>query len=196
LLFSLLVAGITIVDGFYVVYYFGLGFLGPFVLALGAVVFIVGRNILTYGYVGGPFGVFDSLSNYWTDLNWRDVRLTVAAARIALVQLARGRVDVQTLRSPQDIGKSNLAKKIRGRRLILWVAAIVITPILTLSLIQFLTFLSGAQSLPRWLRSLGIVTAIQGQLFLVSFILIIAMLIVLFYAFSSIFEILAETRRK
>jgi len=184
------------VDGFYVVYYFGLGFLGPFVLALGAVVFIVGRNILTYEYVGGPFGVFDSLSNYWTDLNWRDVRLTVATARIALVQLARRRVDVEALRSPQDIGKSDLAKKLRGRRLILWVAAIVITPILTLSLSQLLTVLSGAESLPRWLRSLGIVTAIQGQLFLVSFILIIAMLIVLFYAFSSIFEILARTRRK
>jgi len=187
LLSSLLVAARTVVDGFYVIYYFGLGFLGPIVFALGAVVFIASRNILVYGYVGSPFGLFDALLNYW-----RDLRLTVASARIVLVQLAHARVDVQTLRSTEHGGKSNLAKKLRERRLILWVAAIVITPILTLSLIQVLTVLSGAQSLPRWLRSLGIVTAVQGQLFLVSFILIIVMLMVLFYAFSSIFEILAN----
>jgi len=191
LLYSLLVAARTVVDGFYVIYYFGLGLLGPIVLALGAVVFIASRNILSYGYVGSLFGLFDALSNYW-----RDLRLTVATARIALVQLTQGRVDVQTSRSTDHVSKSNLAKRLRGGRLILWVAAIVIAPILTLSLIQLLTILSGTQSLPRWLRSLGIVTAIQGQLFLVSFILIIVMLIVLFYAFSSIFEILAETRRK
>jgi hypothetical protein len=191
LLSSSLVAARTVVDGFYVIYYFGLGFLGPIVFALGAIVFIASRNILVYGYVGSLVGVFNALSNHW-----RDLRLNMATARIALAQMAHERVDVQSSRSTEYIGKSNLAKKLRQRRLILWVAAIVIAPILTLSLIQLLTVLSGTQSLPRWLRSLGIVTAIQGQLFLVSLILIIAMLIVLFYAFSSIFEILAETRQK
>jgi len=191
LLSSLLVAARTVVDGFYVIYYFDLGFLGPIVLALGAVVFIASRNILIYGQVRSPFGLLDKLSNYS-----RDLRLSVATARIFLVQLAQNRVNVQTSTSAEYVSKSNLAKKLRERRLILWIATIVIAPILTLSLIQVLTFLSGTESLPRWLRSLGIVTAIQGQLFLVSFILIIAMLIVLFYAFSSIFEILAETRQK
>lgn len=189
LLCSSLVASRTVVDGFYVIYYFGLGFLGPIVFALGAVVFIASRNILVYGYVGSFIGLLDALSNYW-----RDLRLTVATARIALVRLAQEPVKVETWPT-EHVGKSNLAK-LRDRRLILWVAVIVIAPILALSLIQVLTFLSGTQSLPRWLRSLGVVTAIQGQLFLVSFILIIAMLIVLFYAFSSIFEILAETRQK
>jgi len=189
LLSSLLVAARTVVDGFYVIYYFSLGFLGPIVLALGAAVFIASRNILVYGYVGSPFALFDALSSYW-----RDLKLTVATARIALVQLAQGRADVQALRSTEYISKSSLAKSLRDRRLITWIAAIVIAPILTLCLIQLFSILSGAQSLPRWLRSLGIVTAIQGQLFLVSFTLIIIMLIVLFYAFSSIFEILAERR--
>jgi len=196
LLSSLIIAARTVVDGFYIIYYFDLGFLGPIVVALGAVLFVASRNILIYGFVGRPFGLFEPLSNHWRNLNWRDLRLIVATARIALIQSARGRSEVQPLRSAEHQGKSSFAKKLRDRRIILWVAAVVITPILTLSLIQLLTFLSGAQSLPRWLRSLGIVTAIQGQLFLVSFILIIAMLIVLFYAFSSIFEILAETRRK
>jgi len=191
LLCSSLIAARTIVDGFYVIYYFSLGFLGLMVFALGAIVFIASRNILIYGYVGSPFGLFVALSNYW-----RDLRLTVVTARIALFQLAQGRVDVPTSRSTGYVSEVSLAKRLRDRRLILWVAAIVITPILTMSLIQLLGVLSGAQSLPRWLRSLGIVTAIQGQLFLVSFFLIIAMLIVLFYAFSSIFEILAETRQK
>lgn len=190
LLSSLLIAARTVVDGFYAIYYFNLGFLGPIVFASGAVAFIASRNILTYGYVGSPSGLFVALSNCL-----RDLRLAVATARIVLVRLAKGRVEVQPLKSTENVGKSSLAK-LRDRRLIIWVAAVVVTPILTLSLIQVLTFLSGTQSLPRWLRSLGIVTAIQGQLFLVSFILIIAMLIVLFYAFSSIFEILAETRQK
>jgi len=190
LLSSSLVAARTIVDGFYVIYYFDLGFLGPIVFALGAVVFVANRNILVYGYVGSLVGLLDALSKYS-----RDLRLTVATARIALVRLAQEPVKVETSRSTEHVGRSNPAK-LRDRRLILWVAAIVIAPILTLTLIQALTILSGTQSLPRWLRSLGIVTAIQGQLFLVSFILIIAMLIVLFYAFSSIFEILAETRQK
>ena len=191
LLSSLLVAARTVVDGFYVIYYFGLGFLGPIVFALGAVVFIASRNILIYGHFGSLSGLFNVLSNYR-----RDLTLTLATARIALFRLAQQRANVETSRSTEHVGKSDLARRLRGRSLILWVAAIVITPILTLSLIQALTILSGTQSLPRWLRSLGIVTAIQGQLFLVSFILIIAMLIVLFYAFSSIFEILAETRQK
>ena len=194
LLSSLIVAARTVVNGFYIIYYFDLGFLGPIVLALGVVLFVASRNILVYGFVGRPFRPLN-LSNNWRNLNWRDLRLIVATARIALIQLAKRRVEMQPLRSTEHVSKPSLAK-LRDRRLILWVAAIVITPILTLSLIQVLTFLSGTQSLPRWLRSLGIVTAIQGQLFLVSFILIIAMHIVLFYAFSSIFEILAETRQK
>jgi len=191
LLSSLLVAVRTLVDGFYAIYYFNLGFLGPIVLALGAVVFIASRNILTYGYLGSPFGLFVAPSKYL-----RDLRLILATARIVLVQLVQGRVDMQTLRSTEYVSNSSLAKRLRNTRLILWVATIVIAPTLTLSLIQLLTLVSGTQSLPRWLRSLGIVTAIQGQLFLVSFILIIIMLIVLFYAFSSIFEILAERRRE
>jgi len=194
LLSSLLVAARTVVDGFYIIYYFDLGFLGPIVLALGAVLFFASRKILVYGFVGRPFGILDSISN-WRNVNWRDLRLIVATARTDLIRLAEREVEVQPLRSAEHVGNFSLAK-LRDRRLILWVAAIVITPILTLSLIQVLTFLSGTQSLPRWLRSLGMVTAIQGQLFLVSFFLIIAMLIVLFYAFSSIFEILAETRQK
>ena len=190
---SLLVAARTVLDGFYIIYYFDLGFLGPIVLALGVVLFFASRKILVYGFVGRPLGILDSISN-WRNANWRDLRLIVATARIALTQLTEGRVEVQP-RSAEHVGNFSLAR-LRDRRLILWVAAIVIAPILTLSLLQVLTSLSGTQSLPRWLRSLGIVTAIQGQLFLVSFILIIAMLIVLFYAFSSIFEILAETRQK
>jgi len=191
LLYSLLVAVRTLVDGFYAIYYFNLGFLGPIVLALGAVVFVASRNILTYGYLGSPFGLSVAPSKYL-----RDLRLILATARIVVVHLTQGRVDVQTLRSTEYVSNSSLAKRLRNTRLILWVATIVIAPILTLSLIQLLTLVSGTQSLPRWLRSLGIVTAIQGQLFLVSFILIIVMLIVLFYAFSSIFEILAERRRE
>jgi len=190
-LFSLLITARIIVDGLYVIYYLGLGSLGPIVLAIGAVVLTASRNILAYGYVGSPLGLFGTPSSYW-----RDLKLTVATLRIALVKIAHERVGVQTSRSAEHFEKSNLGKKLCGRRLMLWVAAIVITPILTLSLIQFLTVISGAQSLPRWLRSLGIVTAVQGQLFLVSFILIIVMLIVLFYAFSSVFEILTETRQK
>jgi len=191
LLSSSLVAARTILDGFYVIYYFDLSFLGPIVFALGAVIFVASRNILVYGYVGSLSDLFTALSNYS-----RDLKLTFATAHIALVQLAKGRVDVRPSKSAENLVKSNPAKRLRGRRLALWVAAAFITPILTLSLIQVLTTLSGAPSLPRWLRSLGIVTAIQGQLFLISFFLIIVMLIVLFYAFSSIFELLAETRRK
>jgi hypothetical protein len=45
---------------------------------------------------------------------------------------------------------------------------------------------------PWWIRELGLVTQIQAQAFLVAFVAILAGMAILFYVFSSIFEIVSR----
>jgi hypothetical protein len=60
------------------------------------------------------------------------------------------------------------------------------TPIALLLLLEALIQMTGVQSLPRWLRSIGIVTPVQGQVMLVAFAAIIITVGIMVYAVASL----------
>ncbi len=82
-------------------------------------------------------------------------------------------------------------KPVRGR-LVLWLFVAVLAPIILLVFLEALMQLAGITGLPRWLRSLGIVTAIQGQVMLIAFASIIITIALVVYAISSLFDLLAR----
>jgi heme/copper-type cytochrome/quinol oxidase subunit 1 len=82
--------------------------------------------------------------------------------------------------SPQD----------RKRQLIKAVGALLLIPVGTLVFLQILMNLSGVENLPRWLRSLGVVTELQGKLFLAGFVATILMIAGMIYAVLTLFEVL------
>jgi hypothetical protein len=81
--------------------------------------------------------------------------------------------------------------KLKNKRLWSLIATIILCPFITLNLLQLLWKISKIQEAPKWLRSLGIVTQIQGILYIASFILIIIMLTVMIYSITVIFEAFA-----
>jgi len=86
----------------------------------------------------------------------------------------------------------------RRRRLTaaILVAALVLVPLATLTFLQILMNISGVENLPRWLRSLGVVTELQGKLFLVGLIAIVVMILGMVYAVTTLFEILGQREKQ
>jgi len=82
----------------------------------------------------------------------------------------------------------------QGRRLriMMVVGALVLIPLATLGFLQVLMSISGVENLPRWLRSLGVVTELQGRLFLVGIMAIIVMIAAMIYAVITLFEFLGR----
>lgn len=78
--------------------------------------------------------------------------------------------------------------KLKNKKLWILLATIILCPFITLNLLQLLWKISKIQEAPKWLRSLGIVTQMQGILYLASFILIIIMLTVMIYSITAVFE--------
>jgi hypothetical protein len=75
------------------------------------------------------------------------------------------------------------------------VAALILVPLATLTFLQILMNISGVENLPRWLRSLGVVTELQGKLFLVGLVAIVAMILGMVYAVATLFEILGKREK-
>jgi hypothetical protein len=84
------------------------------------------------------------------------------------------------------------AKKNKGRlrngRLWISLALAILCPFITLSLLQLFWKISKIQELPKWLKGLGIVTQMQGILYIAAFILILIMLTIMVYLIATIFE--------
>jgi uncharacterized membrane protein len=72
------------------------------------------------------------------------------------------------------------------------VVALILIPLVTLGFLQILMSISGVENLPRWLRSLGVVTELQGRLFLVGLVAIIVMVAAMIYAVITLFEFLGR----
>ncbi|MBS7655709.1 hypothetical protein KEJ50_04320 [Candidatus Bathyarchaeota archaeon] len=79
--------------------------------------------------------------------------------------------------------------KLKNKKLWILLATIILCPFITLNLLQLLWKISKIQEVPKWLRSLGIVTQMQGILYLISFLLILIMLAVMIYSITAVFEI-------
>jgi len=94
-------------------------------------------------------------------------------------------------RSPQiGIGPVSFPRA-RGKkkvRLPILVLLLVLIPFLLLFLLQFMLDYFLTQSIPSWYRELGIVSEIQGAIFLVGFFSIIVALAVVLYLIMSIWE--------
>ncbi len=72
------------------------------------------------------------------------------------------------------------------------ITTIVLIPLVTLGFLQILMIVSGVENLPRWLRSLGVVTELQGRLFLLGLVAIVVMIAIMIYAITTLFEILSR----
>ena len=72
------------------------------------------------------------------------------------------------------------------------VGALVLIPLVTLGFLQVLMSISGVENLPRWLRSLGVVTELQGRLFLVGLVAIVVMIAAMIYTLITAFEFLGR----
>ena len=184
--FSLLLAVKTTLAGLHAIYYIDIEALAPAVLVLSVIVLFYSRNILLGGNI--VLDIVHVFSNLWTDVLWT---LSAACSVVASI-----RTDAVDLGSDARLDKPIIDRKHRGERLAFWIAVIVTAPIVALSVMEMIVHLSGAQSLPRWLRGLGIVTAVQGQLVLVSLGIVILTMVIMLYAFLTVFEILSDTREK
>jgi len=92
---------------------------------------------------------------------------------------------------PQISLKTPTQKK--GRWLITKaLVALILVPLMTFTFLQALVIASGVQNMPRWLRSLGVVTELQGRLFLVGLIAIVIMVGGMVYGIATLFEILSR----
>jgi hypothetical protein len=85
--------------------------------------------------------------------------------------------------------------KLKNKKLWISLATVILCPFITLSLLQLFWRLSKIQETPKWLKSLGIVTQIQGALYIASFILIIVMLTIMIYSVTVIFEVFAQSNK-
>ena len=72
------------------------------------------------------------------------------------------------------------------------VAALVLIPLATLGFLQVLTVISGVENLPRWLRSFGLVTELQGRFLIVGLIAVVVMIAAMIYAVITLFELLGR----
>jgi hypothetical protein len=79
-----------------------------------------------------------------------------------------------------------------NKQLLVWVAIIVLAPLIAFGLIELIITLTGVNELPRWLRSLGIVEQAQGRAMLLIMVTIFVMVGVLVYAIVSVLDILAQ----
>lgn len=94
-------------------------------------------------------------------------------------------------RSPQiDIRPVSfpLARRKKRVRLLILVSLLVLMPFLLLGLLQFMLDYFLTKSIPSWYRGLGIVSEIQGAIFIVGFFSIIVAIGVILYLIMSIWE--------
>jgi hypothetical protein len=89
-------------------------------------------------------------------------------------------------------GVKGVIRRMKSGKLLLLTLILALSPILVLILLEFAAEYMGIQSIKPRFRQLGIVTEIQGKIFLVGFFLILIMLVALVYAMTSIFDILAR----
>jgi hypothetical protein len=81
--------------------------------------------------------------------------------------------------------------RIKAVKILLLLLALVLVPVASLSLIQFIANCMGVEALPKWLKALGIVEQVQGQFFLIGFAVILAMLAVLIYIILSMLDVIS-----
>jgi hypothetical protein len=101
------------------------------------------------------------------------------------------------IRISEEIAHLQTSKKtsLRGSakwRIIKAVSALILVPFVTLGFLQILMSFSGVENLPRWLRSLGVVTELQGRIFLVGLVAVIVMIAAMIYAVLTLLEFLTK----
>jgi hypothetical protein len=97
----------------------------------------------------------------------------------------------------EDITHLQISRKPSRRQRTKWriikaVTAVILIPLVTLGFLQILMNISGVENLPRWLRSLGVVTELQGRLFIIGLIVIVVMIAAMIYAVLTLFECLSK----
>ncbi|MEM3392647.1 MAG: hypothetical protein QW487_04020 [Candidatus Bathyarchaeia archaeon] len=91
--------------------------------------------------------------------------------------------------------KCERMNKLKDKRLWISLITVILCPFITLVLLQLFWKLSKIQEMPKWLKGLGIVTKVQGILYIASFILIIFMLTIMIYSLMTIFEVFTQYKK-
>jgi hypothetical protein len=135
--------------------------------------FMVDRSLITGRFPDALTLPREILSNF-----------SYVAKRLMTLEL-RTSSSIASIGSPPHRGKRQQWSK---GRMVMWIVVASAAPVVLLIFLEFLMRLSGVSALPRWMRSLGVVTAVQGQIMIVALASIILTLAIMVYAISSLFN--------
>jgi len=155
--------------------------LGWAVLFAGCTIFLTIRKYLIKGYIIRMQTLRWIMADWVYAMNDLVTTVTLSLAKVAKPTLHNSSAEVErTVFKP-------LSTKDKKR---LFYSALALAVVLSL-LLGLLTVLQNIvfKATPWWIREVGLVTEIQAQAFLVAFVAILAGMTVLFYVFSSVFEI-------
>lgn len=135
--------------------------------------FMVNRGLITGRFPDALTLPREILSNF-----------SYVARRLMTLEL---RSSLSTASATSAIRSERRRRGAKGR-LLMWIIVAVAAPFVLLFFLEFLMQVTGVSALPRWMRSLGVVTAIQGQIMIVAIASIILTLAIVVYAISSLFD--------
>jgi hypothetical protein len=164
--------------------YYLMPWLGWTVLFAGCTIFATIRKYLIKGYIIRMQTLRWIATDWFYALNDLVTSVTLSFANLAKPTLHNSGTEVE-----RTVFKS-LSTQDKKR---LFCSALTLTVVLGL-LLGLLTVLQDVvfKATPWWIRELGLVTQIQAQAFLVAFVATLAGMAILFYVFSSIFEIVSR----
>ena len=110
-------------------------------------------------------------------------------ARIAFITHPSRQVS-HHLEQVRTVSKDKAWGRVHVRKLATWLAVAILAPAVGLLLIEFISYFGDMESLPDWMKRLGIVSEVQGRVFGVSLIVILIVTGILVYAILRIFDAL------
>lgn len=114
---------------------------------------------------------------------------SVRDARIAFITHPSRQV-LHRLEQVRTVSKDKAWERVHVRKLATWLAVAILAPALGLLLIEFISYFGDMESLPDWMKRLGIVSEVQGRVFGVSLIVILIVTGILVYAILRVFDAL------
>jgi len=182
--FSAMMGVRTAMDTYYIIHDLRLIELRWSIVAVGVLAFVVCENAIK------PWLNIGSLIRETLHLFGEISPSRSLAALVGSIQVRLG-VFSNLPRSQRGQGFTTMSGRLKDRRLLKPILILVLSPLALFIFLQLSQNLVS-ETVPSYLRSLGTVTEIQGQLFLISLAVIILVLILVMYAVTSIFTILTR----
>lgn len=184
--FSAMMGLRTAMDTYYIIYALRLLELRILIVIVGVITYIVCENVIT------P----------WIDLkefarDTKDLFKDLSPPKTLPALAGRLQACLGLFNSPTEDYRRReftaVSGRLRDRKLIRSILILVLAPLALFLLLQFMQSIVSAL-VPSYIRSLGTVTEIQGQVFLISLAAIIVALGLVIYAVTSIFGTLTSTK--